>query len=470
MVALPQSPGSRSPSPCGCPRLPILAAVITGALLGCAWRAPLGGADYAHLGTVPLAGVDAVASNPYGIAFHPLEPLGYVALAGDVAPFGEPPEDHNGSTVAEVDLSTLSVTRSFPVGLFPTELVVTPDGAHLFVTCSTASALCRIDLATEEVTELPLTDSSGAAVSFPAGIALSPDAGEVWVTSNGGSFDGSSENLLIIDRATGAILERLVIAGGMSRFAVREDGRVVLPVGFPGDQFTAPPEVRIYDTTGGWSLLATLTLSVDTADFPAPYDARLSADGSRAYVSVFGGSSEIFVIDLVTLDLLPSLELPGGDFAQSGLGVTPDGAHLLVGEFFASQARVLDLASGAVVATLATGPLPNAVGVHGGRAWITSQGGEGVDLFALPGAFLRGDANGDRIIDIADGITILAYLFGPGSLSCEDAADSNDDGAIDLADPIGIFQFLFQPGSSPPAYPFPQVGDDLTGDALGCDG
>ncbi len=66
--------------------------------------------------------------------------------------------------------------------------------------------------------------------------------------------------------------------------------------------------------------------------------------------------------------------------------------------------------------------------------------------------FLRGDVNEDGHVDIADMISLLAYLFlgGPGPV-CLDVADVNDDGAIDIADPTAGLNYLFLGGSEPPA-------------------
>jgi hypothetical protein len=61
-----------------------------------------------------------------------------------------------------------------------------------------------------------------------------------------------------------------------------------------------------------------------------------------------------------------------------------------------------------------------------------------------PGAFLRGDANRDGKINIADPIATLNFLFYDGpSLPCEDAADSDDDGRLNLTDAIITIHYLF---------------------------
>lgn len=86
-------------------------------------------------------------------------------------------------------------------------------------------------------------------------------------------------------------------------------------------------------------------------------------------------------------------------------------------------------------------------------------------------AFIRGDANQDGSVNIADAVLILDSLFGmPAAiLLCEDAADANDDEQLNIADAVSLLGFLFTPGASEPPAPFPYVDRDGTGNgALGC--
>ncbi len=84
-------------------------------------------------------------------------------------------------------------------------------------------------------------------------------------------------------------------------------------------------------------------------------------------------------------------------------------------------------------------------------------------------SFVRGDANGDTVIDIGDAVFTLSHLFAGGPGLCLDAGDSNDDGAVDVGDPIFVLAFLFSLGPPPPT-PFPTCGLDLTPDTLTCYG
>ncbi len=93
-------------------------------------------------------------------------------------------------------------------------------------------------------------------------------------------------------------------------------------------------------------------------------------------------------------------------------------------------------------------------------------GPESTEAACADGRFLRGDTTGDRTIDLADPIAVLAYLFsGLERLSCPDAADANDDGTLNLGDPVYLLQFLFA-GGAPPRPPYPEPGVDPTPDDL----
>jgi hypothetical protein len=95
-----------------------------------------------------------------------------------------------------------------------------------------------------------------------------------------------------------------------------------------------------------------------------------------------------------------------------------------------------------------------------------------VPLAAGPQEFIRGDANDDGSLDIADAILVLEYLFSAGSTpACLSAADVNDDDVINLADPIHLLGHLFGAPSGPaPAPPFPSCGADPTPGSTACAG
>lgn len=91
---------------------------------------------------------------------------------------------------------------------------------------------------------------------------------------------------------------------------------------------------------------------------------------------------------------------------------------------------------------------------------------------AVQNIFLRGDADGDIYLDLSDVINNLVFMTGAcpecPDPTCYKALDVNDNGIIDLADGIQLVNYLYTFGP-PPAPPFPEPGPDPTPDDLTCD-
>ncbi|NRA74837.1 MAG: hypothetical protein HRU16_02765 [Planctomycetes bacterium] len=109
---------------------------------------------------------------------------------------------------------------------------------------------------------------------------------------------------------------------------------------------------------------------------------------------------------------------------------------------------------------------PGGLVFEGGTFVVTGNSDGNVYQIQSTGNFVRGDANGDTLVDIADGINILGVLFNNETASeCLARLDSNDDDLVDIADAIYLLNYLFQNTSEPPA-PFPDPGSDPTPSAV----
>lgn len=88
-----------------------------------------------------------------------------------------------------------------------------------------------------------------------------------------------------------------------------------------------------------------------------------------------------------------------------------------------------------------TGLVDFGEGFFGGTGTWQLQG-----LEPITKPFVRGDANVDGSVNLADAFAILNALFIWGSfhyLACEDAADANDDGAVNITDAVFTLNHLF---------------------------
>ncbi|MEC9476232.1 MAG: hypothetical protein VX764_04260 [Planctomycetota bacterium] len=87
------------------------------------------------------------------------------------------------------------------------------------------------------------------------------------------------------------------------------------------------------------------------------------------------------------------------------------------------------------------------------------------------GVFLRGDADSNLRLDLADAIINLVYMSNACPTcpipTCPKALDVNDDGRIDIGDGILLLNFLYLDGPEPPP-PYPEAGIDPTPDSLEC--
>jgi hypothetical protein len=73
----------------------------------------------------------------------------------------------------------------------------------------------------------------------------------------------------------------------------------------------------------------------------------------------------------------------------------------------------------------------------------------GID-FDLPSLFIRGDANGDGVINVSDAVHLINYLFisGPAPQPLA-AGDANSDGLVNITDVVYLINYLFIDGPPP---------------------
>ncbi|MGE3165845.1 MAG: FG-GAP-like repeat-containing protein [Planctomycetota bacterium] len=82
--------------------------------------------------------------------------------------------------------------------------------------------------------------------------------------------------------------------------------------------------------------------------------------------------------------------------------------------------------------------------------------------------YLRGDANRSGLVDMADAMAILEYLYSGETSPCAAQNDFDVDGAVSMTDAVCLLQYLFFMGSPPGQPPFPECDAAPLGEDLPC--
>ncbi len=174
-------------------------------------------------------------------------------------------------------------------------------------------------------------------------------------------------------------------------------------------------------------------------------------------------SCDANVIPVTLTDVTPTVGLYQGGtmLTLTGTGFTADVTTVDIGSQTALDIVVVD--DNTITCTT---PAVDFVGLV--DVGISNSFGSETITDAFLYGFVRGMANNDTLVDIADPVFILDWLFGGGPEPfCLSAADANDSGVLDIADPVYLLTYLFAMTPAPPA-PFAVPGLDPTPDALTC--
>ena len=270
-------------------------------------------------------------------------------------------------------------------------------------------------------------------------------------------------------------------AGGVSTAGL-ECAITVLPPPPLGFTLNAPSVGAGFDPgTGTGSFSASLTGIESSAntDYPngvSGYSLALTFDGSLLLVTSLDDSMVPTPLDFFDGQFGDGWVTAGAvvDFTGSSSIDMSDDSHLIAIQFSTNPAGLMGQM------TDVTSPLNWQNGLSGGGLPVDNLIVVGSNAMApafvhgeitlSPGAggtFTRGDINDDSVINIADAVAALSYLFSGGPATCLDAVDTNDDGNANVADGVFLLSFLFSGGSAPPA-PSPGCGADPTTDPLEC--
>lgn len=337
-----------------------------------------------------VAVVVLAVSRNHGVnsSLPPLEPSSYgmnVALSPDgaTAYVTEPTAD----ALAVVDTGTGSEEAHVPVGLGPAGLAVSPGGGQVWVADADAAgdgvqtSVTVVSAATDTVVG---TISGLGAISGAIDVAFAPGGGTAYVSENGGLSDGG---VAVVDAATLQVVGQLVPSLGTqwnpTSVAVSPDGQQVWVSAEPSPISIKPGSVFVFSAATG-DELAQVRVGA------APDFLALSPDGRYAYVAAKVGC-RIEEIDAATFRVVTSVVAPSGFGCPFGVAAgKEDGTVYAVtgNDHFFDQGRqgdafeVYSLASGAVSVHRITGadPVTVAMSPDGATAYVVDADHPTIDV------------------------------------------------------------------------------------------
>lgn len=237
------------------------------------------------------------------------------------------------------------VVGTVPVGRFPVDVAVAPDGATAYVTNNVDGSLSVLDTSSQTITTtIPLGVNVG-------GVVVSADGSRIYVANSG---EGSLSGVSVIDRATNAVVQIIRTPDAIRRVAVTPDGTTLFAISYD--------TIRIVDTLDG-----TVVGSIDVG--PDLTDLAMSRTGNRLYVCARQGA--VLVVDVATRAVIASVPVGGG---TTGVTVAPDGTEIYSANPDDNTVSVIDATTSSVVATIAVG------GASGGVQALAATP-DGKDLF-----------------------------------------------------------------------------------------
>jgi len=242
----------------------------------------------------------------------------------------------------------------------------------------------------------------------------------------------------------------------------------LLDLGAVGELDAGSYTIVVTNGCGSASTSIVLTVELPPAIIEDPQD-LLACLGETVTLQVVASGSE----PLSYQWLFGGVALPGADGATLALPAVDaaDG-----GEYSVVVANACgSTTSAAATLAVSSSPLDCDCNVNGILDATDIAGGTSLDadLDGVPDecqlAFIRGDADEDGAVTIADAIAVLSYLFLGDPQNCLANLDASDDGMVDIGDPVRLLMWLFVAGGVPPPAPYPECGADPTPNSLPCD-
>lgn len=271
-----------------------------------------------------------------------------------------------------IDLATNTVIATVPVGGYPQGVAINPAGTAVYTANSSSNEFSVIDTFGFKTTTL-------AAGLGACGVAVHPNGRHIYVANPDWDQKGES-NVMVIDRATNEIIDRIDCGKGSCLVVVHPDG---------GSAYVTnvwDGTVAVFDTATH-NVIDTIVLKPIGADevcFPVPI--VIHPEGSYVYAANRLGST-VWMINTATHEVVTA----SSGYAHVGLAIDPAGTVLYVPDLndvdlsipaVATTVDVLDAKTLQRITTIEGLNLPLDVSVHpdGTRAYVTNLGNNTVSV------------------------------------------------------------------------------------------
>lgn len=278
---------------------------------------------YINPDTLEILQTIATGPNPHEIIITPDQRFAY--LSNYAAP---------GDTISVIDLVKRKHILQIPTGKYTRihGTAMAPDGRHAYFTAGQTGFVVEVDTQTNRLTRGIPTHGRISHM-----VLVSPDGKRLYTANI------VSENVSVIDRASGQLITQIPCGKGVEGMAFTRDGKRLWAANQPGESIT------IID-------LATHE-PIETFDCPGmPVRIHFTDDGRLALIPSWTEEGQLIVIDAVTHKEIKRIKVGGHAI---GVEISPDGKRAFVGCEHSDGLHVIDMDTLTVEAVIKTGKGPD---------------------------------------------------------------------------------------------------------------
>ncbi|HEX4009816.1 MAG TPA: PKD domain-containing protein [Solirubrobacteraceae bacterium] len=257
--------------------------------------------------------------------------------------------NNSGGSVTPISLTSGTPGTAIPVGTYPDDVAIAPDGTTAYVANYGGDSVTPITIATGTAgTAIPIGGAAWA-------VAISPDGGTVYVTNITGN------SVIPITTATDTVGSPISVGDDPQGIAITPDGKTAYVTNYSSDSVTP----------------ITLATGTPSAAIPVgshPQGVAITPDGRTVYVTNVGDGT---VTPIATATNTPGTPIPVGSSASDpgSVAITPDGKTAYVTDLMADAVTPIATATNTPESPIPVGGQPEGVAItpDGKTAYVANN-------------------------------------------------------------------------------------------------